>query len=248
MVGNSGCTGDSDTRQACRRIVRRLSEKYGWTLLSESDLVARVLASAQPEAQPADLERLARYHYTAALYEACRQTRDPHRREQAYQELFRYLYRAAHNRWPELAKDATQRALLLVHEQIECCRQPGAFLAFALHKLRHAFQQEQQARGCDRPEEPLDDESFEQEQTAYRQRLSQKREERLMEAIERLPDVRQRQVITLKYLQGLSDEGIGVCLGITANHVRVLRHRGLARLRRDGQLKSDIEDVDGEIG
>lgn len=79
-------------------------------------------------------------HYTAILYEACQQTKDRARREQGYQELHRYLYRAAYQRWPAVAQTGTQRALVLIYEQLDRCPDPRMFLAFALSKLREACQ------------------------------------------------------------------------------------------------------------
>ncbi len=236
----------------CRRIVRKLIEKYNWALLREDDLVELVLDAVQPAASPADLEKQTRLQYTVALYEACRQDEDPARRERGYRELFCYLYRAAYNRWPELAEDVTQRALLLVYEQIDHCRHPCAFLAFALGKLRHALQQEQ--RQQERRER--DDASHLGEipqgctgtqLTMARSPLDWKEQlEVLLEAIWRLPDERKRKAIVLKYLGGLSDEEIGACLGITVANVRVLRHRGLARLRKDEQLREYFDIGDSE--
>ncbi len=232
---------------ACRRIVQALIAQYDWALSSEADLVKQVLDTVPPDASPDEMRREAIHHYTTVLYEACRQDEDPHRREQAYRELHRYLYRAAHNRWPELAEDATQRALVLVYEQIECCREPGAFLAFALWKLRHAVQQEQQARSqsLERIGHGVEGEpAVTTDPLAHRERVRV-----LTAAIGRIPDERKRETIVLKYVAGWSDEEIGARLEVTASYVRVLRHRGISRLREDEQLRSyfDVEDEGQEI-
>jgi len=239
---NSDPIDDTACRQVCQRVVQELIERYGWALLQADDLTELVLGSVQPTASSAEIERQAKHHYTITLYEACLQDKDPPRRERAYRELFRYLYRAAYNRWPELAEDATQRALLLVYEQIERCRHPGAFLAFALWKLKHAFQQEQQARDNDpHPDEVLRS-NTERKRATVQLRLSRKeRLEVLVEAIRRLPDERKQKTIVLKYFAGLSDEEISVRLGTTVGNVRVLRHRGVARLQKDEKLKEYFE-------
>lgn len=190
----------------------------------------------------ATFDRLARHHYSALLYAACSQQADPHQREVAFGDLHRLLYRAAYNHWPELAEDAAQRALVLVWEQFDRCREPGTFLAFALNKLRHAFQQEQRARKgsaaaiddlaemlADGPAGALADHLLSEESTAA-----------LLQAIERLPDPRQRSVVLWKFFGGLSDEDIGTRLDITGGHVRVLRHRGVDRLRADAQLSAAL--------
>jgi len=232
----------SDFNQVCRCIVRSLIERYEWALLQEDGLVDLVLDSVQSNAPPAKVKKLTKHHYTIALYQACRQSDNPDRRERAFYELHRYLYRAAFNRWPELAEDAAQQALLLVHEQINRCREPGAFLAFALGKLRHAFQK---VRGTKRVEQSLEETSqtdIESISIPFSSRLDQQRcSQALQEAIARLPDERQRQTIRLKYFEGLSDKAIAAHLGTTAGNVRVLRHRAMARLQNDKQLKGFLE-------
>lgn len=202
----------------------------------------RVEGSVGNAAPAGELRRAALYHYTLVLYKACRQTEDRELREQAYGELFRYLYRAAHNRWPDLAEDVTQRALVLVYEQIERCRQPGAFLAFALYKLRHAWQQERPATGMVGLEDGPDPVQDRTEPDRGRQIRA------LVSAIRRLPDERRRLAIFLKFFGGLTDEEIAARLGVTPGHVRVLRHRGLAELRGDRQLAGDFGWPDDERG
>jgi RNA polymerase sigma factor (sigma-70 family) len=221
---------------ACRRIVRALIEKYDWALLSEDELVELVLGSIQSEVAPAKVEKLTKHQYTIALYEACRQAEDPDRRERGYHELHRFLFRAAYNKWPELAEDATQRALLLVYEQIDRCQSPGTFLAFALYKLRQAFKDEQRARGIKKevlwPWPGIHQVIAERDRPVLQSCLDQQELlQALLDAIESLPDERERKAILLKFLAGWSDEEIGAYLGVKAGYVRVLRHRGIQWLR-----------------
>jgi len=230
----------------CRRIVQALIEENGWSLLSEQELAQRVL-DAHPHLSPAaepETRRLAQHQYTIALYEACRQEQNAARRECAYRELHRYLYRLAARRWPELAEDSAQRALVLVYEQIDRCRDPGTFLAFVLYKLHHAFNQEQRARG----QEIAVDEGLLAQSCASAPLADQvvRREccQVLLAAIQRLPDRRERAAIVYRFLGDLSDAEIGKALGITAVHVRVLRHRGLCRLRHDEQLSAYVEQAE----
>jgi RNA polymerase sigma factor (sigma-70 family) len=234
---------DPTLHLACQRAVLALIEQHDWALPREGGLVEWVLDSIQADDPPANLERLV---YSVALYEACRQAEEPDRREWGYGELYRFLYRAAYNRWPELAKDATQRALLLVYEQIDRCRSPGTFLAFALFKLRHAFQQEKRARGNATPLEGIgqvigSDGAALESSLAHEDRLRV-----ILDTITGLPDERQQKAILLKYLGGLSDEEIGIRLQITANHVRVLRYRGLEQLREDTRLRDCFKDETSE--
>jgi len=231
-------------RASCRSVVGALMARGAWAIVSEDELTERVWRAAGPDASPGTFVQLAKYHYSALLYAACLQNQDLPKRELAFGELHRFLYRAAYNRWPELAEDATQRALVLVYEQIGRCREPGTFLAFALNKLRHAFQQERRARqssdaSIDEDELALvladgDPDALEQHL------LSEESTTALLQAVERLADLRQRSVVLWKFLGGLSDEDIGQRLGIQPGHVRVLRHRGLDRLRADAILKDSL--------
>lgn len=226
---------------AIRHVVRALMAEYDWALPREDELVAWVLDSIGTEDPPAGLERAT---YSIALYEACRQTEDPDRREGAYEELFRFLYRAAYNRWPELAEDATQRALILVFEQIDRCQGPGTFLGFAFYKLLQAFKEEQRARGKEIAVDTIRPGSAESVQTTLGSRLDQEDCLRtLVDTITHLPDERQQKAILLKYFGGLSDEEIGARLQITAGYVRVLRHRGLAQLREESRLRDCLENI-----
>jgi RNA polymerase sigma factor (sigma-70 family) len=233
----------------CRHIVRDLISKYGWALLSEDELVELVLGSVESGIPPTEAKRLAKHHYAIAMYEACRQDKDHDRREQGYYELSRYLFRAAYNQWSELAEDATQRALLLVYEQIERCRSPGTFLAFALNKLRHAFKQEQRARGKEETDPKPGPGSAKREGTdAWTYLEDQERCRMLLEAIQRLPNDLMRKAVLLKYFGGLSDTEIGERLGITANYVRVLRCRGIKRLQKDACLTEYFHGTNSKEG
>lgn len=249
MGDDSGHTADTAFCLACRRTVRALVKKYGWALLSEDELVELVLGSVEPGTSSTEVKRLAKHYYVIAMYDACRQAEDQDRREQGYHELFRYLFRAAYNRWPELAEDATQRALVLVYEQIDRCRNPGTFLAFALGKLRHAFKQERRARGEEVSSEEIDRSSTERERAeAWAHLARQECCQNLLDAVRRLPNKLTRNAIFLKFFGGLSDAEIGERLGITANYVRVLRHRGIERLRKDKRLRDYFEGTNSEEG
>ena len=88
-------------RAACRSVVMALMARGAWTCAGEDELVERVLQ----DTRPAPLEQRAKYHYSALLCAACRQNQDFQKREAAFGDLHRVLYRAAYNRWPDLAED-----------------------------------------------------------------------------------------------------------------------------------------------
>lgn len=229
-----GAHGHADLA-LCRSVVGRLRAAYGWALIEEEALMELVLAAAPPAPDAPVLEYLARDQYNRALWAACRQGADPARREQAYAELQRYLYRAAYNRRPTMAEECVQRALELVFTKIETCREPGAFLTFALAKLRQALREEadEAARVASAEEAP------EQATPADATTADVEDRERaalLLAAIGRLRDTRQRATLVLKFFHSYDDQQIAARLEITPNHVRQLRHRALARLREDPDL------------
>lgn len=57
----------------------------------------------------------------------------------------------------------------------------------------------------------------------------------LWAAVARLPDL-ERAAVLLRYRDGLAYDEIGLCLGKTANHVGVILHQGVARLRADAGI------------
>jgi RNA polymerase sigma factor (sigma-70 family) len=263
--------GDARHHMTCRSIVKTLIEKYEWALLQEEELVELVLGSVQPGVPQTKLEKEAKHHYTIVLHEACRQAEDPDRRERGYYELSRFLFRAAWNRWPDLAEDTTQRALLLVYEQIDRCNSPGTFLAFANYKLLQAFKDEQRARGRDLPLDTTSVEKIRQIRAgrdrpapkshsdqqllppiiAVRQAAEglsplNERLQVLVDAIKCLPDKRMQEAIILKYFGDWSDKEIAERLGIAVGYVRVLRHRGIDALREDECLRDYFKDTNGE--
>ena len=231
---------------AVRRIVRELIQKNDWELLTEDDLVGLVLNSGS-ELTATEVKRVATHHYSIAMYNACRGGEGPERRERGYLELHRYLYRAAYNKWPQIAEDATQAALLKVLEQIDRCRHPGTFLAFALYKLWGAFKTQAPSKDDDELLETIveivsEGEAADPEVHLDRQELWQE----LLGAIRRLPNERQQKAILLKYCAGLSDSEIAEQLETSVGNVGVLRHRGIVcGLRRDGGLRSYFESVSG---
>lgn len=67
--------------------------------------------------------------------------------------------------------------------------------------------------------------------------------ERLLKAVRRLPEDRQ-QLLTLKFLERLSNAEIGEIMGRTEGAVKSLYHRTLTALRDDLLMQSPVETVD----
>jgi RNA polymerase sigma-70 factor (ECF subfamily) len=231
-------TGET-AHAACRQVVRQLRAANQWSLLSEDELVALVHGVTPGSTSRTMREYRARGQYGRALWSACSQG-DHDRRELAYAELRRYLYRAAYNRRPALADDAVQRALELVVAHIDRCREPGAFLTFALSKLRQALSEE--TTRSERVDTSATSEDIAIPDTLPVEQERRELIEALVAALGRLPDARERQVVALKFFDGVRDEAIAARLAITPNHVRVLRHHGLRRMRADPRLIAFLND------
>ncbi|MBU0490226.1 MAG: hypothetical protein KKA73_22670 [Chloroflexi bacterium] len=119
--------------------------RHDWQLLEKDEFVRVVFERARRgEAQTeSDLTKIATNEYCQALHRACSakssaQQRD---REQAYDELARYLYNSARHWWPgpaQIAEEITQAALVDIYQELmnDACRKPGAFLAFCQGRLR----------------------------------------------------------------------------------------------------------------
>ena len=67
--------------------------------------------------------------------------------------------------------------------------------------------------------------------TPEQQVLSDEGDSQLLLAMEKLSD-RERRVVSLKYLTGISNKEIAELESITANHVGVVLHRALDKLKK----------------
>lgn len=249
MMAEPSPSSNTERRVACQRAVAGLMARYAWTLLPEADLIDHVLGAIPSETASPNLERVAITTYVLILHAACRQAEDADLRERGYTDLFRYLYRAAYNRWPHLAEEAVQAALVLIYEQIDRCRSPAAFLQFALYKLLQAAKDVRRRRDKDHVVESLDqittgDRMYpgEEQDVLDELLLTQERQQVLLDALANLPD-RTRKTIVQKYFAGLSDQEIGELLQITVNHVRVIRFQGIQQLRRNNALRAYFKSV-----
>jgi len=176
------------------------------------------------------------------LYDACLGHGGKDLQELAYTELFHYLYRYAYSRYPDIAEDITAQALENIYRRIESCRQPAAFLAFALLNVRNALRQTRRARS-EIELSIFEDAEYSIASSETVDASLQKKEtlQVLSDAIKQL-HLRDQQLILLKYVEGLSDDEISERLGIPVNQIRVLRNRVRHRLRLDSALREYLEE------
>ncbi|HTT13375.1 MAG TPA: sigma-70 family RNA polymerase sigma factor [Burkholderiaceae bacterium] len=155
---------------------------------------------------------------------------------EAEAELFRLLaprarrYGLRHLRDPHAAADLMQQVLALTIEQLRsgALREPGRVVSFMLGACRLTVMD--QRRGDRRREELLRRyaEALPAEVTHIAPRLDH---ERVTECLDRLPE-RERAVLVMSFYDDQPSETVGAQLGLSAGNVRVIRHRGIDRLRR----------------
>lgn len=252
-----------DLRALCGRVVARLMARYDWRLLEEDDFVRVVLERAQAEGlctEPA-IARVAKNEYALVLYDACHPRRNPGhlpRHQRGYEELGRYLYDIAYHRRPgriQDAEDATQRALLDIHQalQDDKCRKPGAFLAFCIGRLRGALTWVDRSHKVGgEPPASLDDpaaaagepdlvegSAASPDEEAERRLLGEALCTELWRKFQRHPKaVQQLEAVIMKYVDDCSNQEIGVTLGIASvGAVSTLISRGKKKLENNREFR-----------
>ncbi|MCW5632566.1 MAG: sigma-70 family RNA polymerase sigma factor [Rubrivivax sp.] len=155
-------------------------------------------------------------------------------------ELYRLLaprlrrFGQRHLRDAHAAADLAQHVMVLTIEQLRDgrLREPERVLSFVLGACRLTVQH--QRRGERRREELL---QLHADAVPYADlsagihagpRLDH---QRVADCLERLPE-RERAVLVLSFYDDQPSEAVGAQLGLTAGNVRVIRHRGIDKLRR----------------
>jgi RNA polymerase sigma factor (sigma-70 family) len=266
MVTHDGQDNQALTEH-CLQIALQLIARNGWRLLAAEELAARTaveLCSRQDLAGEQLPERLMTAIYVEALHRACSRAEGEMRREIGYGELSDYLRGVARVKYPDVAEDAASMALLATMEKFGDCRNPRAFLLFALQRLwtgvRRLRRQEQPwALSLDQPlhddsDSPLSERIEEGDASPLEQTTAHElRDEvgRAAEAFRRAhPRARdQFAALYLKYINELSDGEIALALGTNIANVHVLRSRAKQKLREDPAWQAlAVEAEAGPIG
>jgi RNA polymerase sigma factor (sigma-70 family) len=223
--------------------IQQLRKDFGWRFLEDSEYVSRIRDEVKSERDVTleEAKAVAQGIYAEALYAACQQ---PEQCEQAYTELHCYLYTIAFYKQRDIAEDASQKAIELVYEKIGQCREPRAFLKFSQYKLLDAIKRIRRIQRVNREisVDPLEQiQSLERlaiasdgnpERTTIQRELVEKVRECIQQVLQRFTRAhRQLHAVLLKYFGVLSDSEIAERLDTTEGSVRVLRTRGLAKLR-----------------
>ena len=120
---------------------RAWAEQHNWSLVTEQEWVKRAQAIEPTPKSEEAARKVCFTVYCEVLYYACQ---DSQLRQQAYRELYDYLWLLAYPRVGEtLVNEAAQDAIVLVfrsfEDDIQSCREPRAFLNFAYWQLTAAI-------------------------------------------------------------------------------------------------------------
>ena len=160
----------------------------------------------------------------------------PGERQAAEAELYRLLaprvrrYGLRHLRDPHAAADLVQHVMTLTIEQLRDgrVREPERVLSFVLGTCRMTVmdQRRTEQRRADLLQRYAD--AVPQADAAMAPRLDHTK---VADCLERLTE-RERAVLVLTFYEEASSDEVGAQLGLAPGNVRVIRHRGIANLRR----------------
>jgi RNA polymerase sigma-70 factor (ECF subfamily) len=155
---------------------------------------------------------------------------------EAEAELYRLLaprvrrYGLRHLRDPHAAADLMQQVMTFTLEQLRSgqVREPERVLSFVLGTCRMTVMEQRRSelRHGDLLERYADAVPLADIHVAPR--LDH---QRVADCLERLPE-RERSVLVLTFYDDQPSEEVGAQLGLSAGNVRVIRHRGIDKLRR----------------
>ena len=155
---------------------------------------------------------------------------------EAEAQLYRLLaprarrYGLRHLRDPHAAADLMQQVMALTIEQLRSgqLREPERVLSFVLGACRLTVID--QRRGERRREDLL--QRYADDLPMADLHLAPRLDhQRVAECLERLPE-RERSVLVMSFYDDQSSDVVGRQLGMSAGNVRVIRHRGIDKLRR----------------
>jgi DNA-directed RNA polymerase specialized sigma24 family protein len=258
-------TDETPLEAYCRQVASQLIARNRWRLMAADELARRAAEelSCRVDLDGEQLiERLMTALYVEALHGACSRTEGDRRWEIGYGELSAYLHGVARAKYPDVAEDAAATALLATLEKFNDCRNPRAFLLFALQRLwtcvrRLRRQEVPRGLSLDQPahedgESPLgerieDTAAGPAERTANGELAAEvgRAATEFRAAHPRARD--QFAALYLKYIEDLSDGEIAERLGTTIANVHVLRSRAKQRLRHDPAWQQLAAEAEGAL-
>lgn len=145
-----------------------------------------------------------------------------------YDPIYGYIFRRVHQK--KAAEDLTSEVFRKLLEQITAGKGPEKYLKAYLYRIAQNLIIDRSRRNKHRDHEPLDEWMNDDAESVHTQAQKRIQFEQAREAMGKL-DARQQAVITLKFLEGLSNQEIAHVLKMTIPTVKALQHRGLNSLR-----------------
>jgi RNA polymerase sigma-70 factor (ECF subfamily) len=150
--------------------------------------------------------------------------------DEYYEPIYRYVYR--HMGVAQVAEDLVAEVFHSFLEELKMKRGPSTHLRAWLYRVAHNMMVDEIRRNKRRIHETLDEESSPGVDGGMSDRLQQSMAQQFtQQALEQLTD-KQRDVLVLRYIQGLEIEEVATTLNMTTGTVKSLQHRGLEAMRR----------------
>jgi len=267
-------TNQKQFQEHGQQIVFRLLRKRDWKLVSNEDRFAEGILTALDllgqDGRDAEevrklVERETVRQYSIVLYESSRAD-GTSRQQRAFEELWTYLFPTALYRTKdeERAKEYTQRALIKTWEKGTQCTDPGRFLGWVrMVLLREVLMDARKDKkkpvmtwtDVDKPdsENPWEQVTEATSEDGRELRLLEKdileeeKVQRFREALAAaLSSEAQRIVIEGLFIEGLGVQAIAERLNTTPSNVYTLKSRALSRLRKNGQFRRILLELQEE--
>lgn len=158
-----------------------------------------------------------------------------------YEPIYRYIFR--HIRHSQTAEDLTADVFRNFLENLNTRRGPSKFLKAWLYKVAHNLMIDELRRNKYRSHDLLDDDHQDHEQHVGDQAEKAIQSRLLRDVLRQLTD-KQKDVIYLKYIQGLDTEEVAYALNMSVGTVKALQHRGLQAMRRHLDQIDELDEKD----
>ncbi len=147
-----------------------------------------------------------------------------------YQPLYRYIY---HHVGGDIAtaEDLTAEVFRRFLEQVKEQRGPKEYLKAWLYRVAHNLVIDEARRSARRPQQALNEELEAGGLDVAGEAHNAILHEQARAALSHLT-VRQREVVILKFLEGLENDEIARILQLSVGAVKALQHRGLQAMRQ----------------
>lgn len=148
-----------------------------------------------------------------------------------YRPIYRYVYHHVGHR--ETAENLAADVFTRLLERLKTEQGPREHLQAWLYRVAHNLIVDESRRGAHRDHDPIDDiEGMADDlpETAARAEQAILTQQARL-ALDRIPH-RQREVIMLRFLEGLQSEEVAQILGMSVGAVKALQSRGLVELRK----------------